>query len=345
MQQKVLFFYPNESSFVNKDIEILKEKFIVKPFLFNNSQPKLLFFEFLKQFFFLLRNINGNVSACSMFSGYHSLLPALFFKFFNKKITIIAGGTDCCSLPSINYGNFRKPILGWFTKKSFQLSSQILPVHKSLIFQEDNYYGIDGKYQGITHFIKNLNAKLIAVNNAYDSSFFKKLDNSEREPKSFITIGSKFNSETLLKLKGIDLIIHVSEKFPDCSFYILGDLNSPKNYPKNIIFLPSMNQKEMVKVLNSKEFYLQLSIREGFPNALAEAMLCGCIPIGSSISAIPEIIGDTGFILQKRDINLLEETIQIALKSNKPELSIKARNRIIENYPLQKRKKELLELI
>jgi glycosyltransferase involved in cell wall biosynthesis len=92
------------------------------------------------------------------------------------------------------------------------------------------------------------------------------------------------------------------------------------------------------------EFYLQLSISEGFPNALSEAMLCECIPIGSSVGAIPDIIGDAGFVLKKRDIEALKHVIEEALASHREDLSIKARNRIKDLYPEILRKQRLLRL-
>lgn len=339
----IIAIIPQRSSFINVDIKILEDNFDLKLFYFNHTNPKKIYMEFIKQLFFLFSNIGKAKSCVCFFSGYHSLLPALIFKIFGKKISVIPAGTDCCSFPSFNYGNFRKPILGWFTSKTYLLSSQILPVHKSLMFQKDTYYRKDFDYQGINFFVKNLKVPFHELNYGYDYNYFKPNDQN-REKNSFITIGGDFDSKVFAIRKGLDLIVEVSRKFPNSKFYIVGSSQNV-NFPSNIICLPKTNQNKLIELLSSKEFYLQISIMEGFPNALAEAMLCGCIPIGSSISAIPEIIADTGFIVQKRDINLLEETIKIALNSNKEELSAKARKRIIDNFPLEKRKKELLELV
>jgi glycosyltransferase involved in cell wall biosynthesis len=63
---------------------------------------------------------------------------------------------------------------------------------------------------------------------------------------------------------------------------------------------------KLVELYNRHEFYLQLSVAEGFPNTLCEAMLCGCIPIGSNVFSIPKIIGDTGFVLKHRNMDELK---------------------------------------
>ena len=94
----------------------------------------------------------------------------------------------------------------------------------------------------------------------------------------------------------------------------------------------------------SHEFYLQLSMWEGFPSAPCEAMLCGCVPIVSSVAALPEIVGDTGFILQKKDLTELEALIQKALDSDIPARSQKARERIMKRWPSNERNK-LVELV
>jgi glycosyltransferase involved in cell wall biosynthesis len=69
---------------------------------------------------------------------------------------------------------------------------------------------------------------------------------------------------------------------------------------------------------------------EGFPSAICEAMLCGCIPIGSNVAAIPYIIGDTGFVLHKKDTDKLVELCHTALNADVRTLSRRARARVEE---------------
>lgn len=74
-------------------------------------------------------------------------------------------------------------------------------------------------------------------------------------------------------------------------------------------------------------------------------MLCECIPIGSSVNNISDIIGNTGYILEKRDIDLLEIIVLKALSlKNKSKMGENARNHIAKNYYLDKREKRLLSL-
>jgi len=106
-----------------------------------------------------------------------------------------------------------------------------------------------------------------------------------------------------------------------------------------------MPSDEIVKTLSRHEYYFQLSIMEGFPNALAEAMLCGCIPIGSNVSGIPYIIGETGYILNHRDVHELEKLVNRALSDEKKvNLSNSARMRIINHFSYNHRK-EMLDKI
>jgi glycosyltransferase involved in cell wall biosynthesis len=73
-------------------------------------------------------------------------------------------------------------------------------------------------------------------------------------------------------------------------------------------------------------------------------MLCGCIPIGSNVAAIPFIINDTGYILMKRDIEDLVKVLHIAIE-DRSKTGFKARKRIQTSFTIHKRKNKLLQLI
>jgi glycosyltransferase involved in cell wall biosynthesis len=170
-------------------------------------------------------------------------------------------------------------------------------------------------------------------------------------PNSFVTLAS-IGDMTRFKLKGIDIVLELARIYPHCTFTIIGIQENITNQlidiPENVFLFPFLAQVEFKDKLLGSEFVLQLSISEGFPNALCEAMLCGCIPIGSSVGAIPRIIDDTGYLIENADIDYIMRKFSDILlldQERKLELAIKARQRIIENFHISKREKDIVELI
>ena len=75
-------------------------------------------------------------------------------------------------------------------------------------------------------------------------------------------------------------------------------------------------------------------------------MLCECIPIGSSVNMIPQIIGDTGFILNQKKLDLLIDIMKKAIATNnKEDLGKKARQRIVENFNESIRRELLINCV
>ncbi|MBL4586088.1 MAG: glycosyltransferase family 4 protein [Flavobacteriales bacterium] len=336
----IIYNCPFYSSFILRDIEILSETYCVTPHKFDTGKKWLVPYQFVKQFLFLTIKIwSADVVICH-FAGYASFLPALFCKFTHTPCFIIVAGNDGSKFPDFNYGNYTKKLLGFFTGKSLQLATHILPVHESLYFQDYNYYDKGKPAQGYSYFFpKAKNTPHTAIYYGYDSGFFKYDIDAKKKKNSFITIGG-LNDNYAFKRKGFDLIIELAKTRPDLNFTLVGwDGIRKIDVPDNVNLLRFMSQKEVVEALCQHEYYFQLSIMEGFPNALAEAMLCGCIPIGSNVSGIPFIIGNTGYILHKRDVNELNNLVDIAIadgrKQTLPQL---ARKRIIDNFSYGHRK-------
>lgn len=343
--KQVLYFHIGLSSFVEKDVAILKEEFELSIFHFQVKNKKQVPFSFFKQFFFILKNFFKSDIFVIQFGGYQSLIPCLFSKLFKKKKSvIILGGTDCVSLPSIKYGNFSKKLLTYATEISLKTASLLLPVDESLIKYKYEYQDNDFPYQGYQYFIKNIQTPNKVIYNGYDGELWK--CTKVKEPLSFITVGANLGSRFGFQLKGIDLIFEVAPNFPDCKFYIVGG-NSIKNkvIPSNIILLNPVPNESLAEFISSKQYYLQLSMSEGFPNALCEAMLCECIPIVSSVGAMPKIVGLEGYILEKKSLLELKSIIFKAIGNTSKHDTNKVRDRIINNFQLSLRKNELLKII
>ena len=92
--------------------------------------------------------------------------------------------------------------------------------------------------------------------------------------------------------------------------------------------------------------YVQASAHEGFGLSLAEAMACGCIPVGYNRGSIPEVIGKAGYIVPYGDLDQLYTSILKAIKdasdSKKVNRSVK---RIKKNFQEGMREKQLIKLV
>lgn len=338
----ILYTFPVRTAFIDRDLEMLRPVAEIKPLEFTQSPIKLPFF-FILQFFQLLWFLPRTSQYLCFFGGYHSVLPVWFAKTFGKKCTIQAGGTDCINMPEIGYGNFRKKWLRKATVYSFKNCSMILPVAEALVKQEYSFDPQINPKQGLLNLIPGLRTPIQVIPNGFDTDFWKNLG-EERNTLSFISVATGTSNPSRAMVKGYDLIEKLAKDHPNWEFTLVGDSNyvSPNS---NVKVLGKMNPSELLKLYNSHQFYLQLSTSEGFPNALGEAMASGCVPIGSAVGAIPEIIGDSGIVLAKKDLTLLESQIIDLMNQNLADFSKKASQRILTFFNFEERKKALLKAL
>lgn len=333
------YYHVGLSSFVKKDIQILSEEFELNVFLFDQTKKSKLPFSFIKQFFHLLfksKNVKGYVI---QFAGYHSFLPVLVAKLMRKKSIIILGGTDCVGFPSIKYGCFYNKNLKHFTKISLKKANLLLPVSETLVFTDYSYNKDDYPHQGYKYFIPNIKTNHITIPNGYDSKKWE--NNIEKIERTFITIAADLGSRFGVKLKGIDLILDAAQLLSNCTFYIVGGNKIQQQLPDNVIPIENLPHEELPKFIGNKQFYLQLSMSEGFPNALCEAMLSGCVPIVSNVGAMPVIVSDKGYILKEKNKQLLVDLINLALNEYSIEKSKEAVKQIKDNFTIENRKQML----
>lgn len=342
-KKKIIYIAPSLSTFVKEDIFFLSEKYDTIPNIYNWSKKLFTPIYIIQQLFFVLFHSSNCQAIIISFGGYWSFFPSLIGKMRNIPTFIILNGTDCAAFPELNYGDLRKPWLKFILKKSYQWCSKLLPVSQSLIFSENNYFASYPIYQGFQHHLPSVKTPYQVISNGLKISNWKPNENIKRDQKSFITVLS--NGQFFLK--GGELILEVVNTFPNHTFHFVGinDLGK-REIPRNVICHGRLVPEKLKEKLQAATYYFQLSNYEGFGVALCEAMLCECIPIVSKVNALPEIIGDTGFVLEKRDAKLLEQLLNTIIQnSTQNNLGKKARNRIIENYNQKNRARVFFDLI
>lgn len=357
--EKILFVkhYTSTAKFVLNDFEILGKRY--NTFLYDSKIKSNFFsvFSFLHQFFYLLFKIHGYKLIYIWFADYHSFLPVLFSKLFNKKSVIAAGGYDATYIPEIDMGVFTKATLKrrlrcFCAEYSLKKCSLILPVDKSLIENENTYIYSDKKDKpvlkdGIKNMIKEIRTPFKTIHLGYDSDIFKNTPGIKKE-RAVVSAGFIMNDNEYRR-KGFDVLTECAKRMTDTKFILIG-LND--NYMEtlsrlkydNLELYSKVSYEKLIELYSRAKVYSQLSLFEGMPSAVCEAMLCECIPVGSDVNGIPDIIGDCGIIVKEKKIETIVQCLETALKSDN-DSGLRARKRIMEIFPLKKRETELMKVV
>ncbi len=329
-KQSILFVYVNYSSFVKADFEILSTFVNVTKYQFKPG--KGIFktgIEVLKELIFLIFNGFKFDSVFVWFGDYHSMLPVLFAKLFRKKSFVVIGGYDVSTLSEYKYGSFSNPIRAFFTRNTFRFVDICFPVADALRKKL---------------LVINPKAKAETIATSVD---VKKFNFSEYErQKSIITVSGTDNHQRLM-VKGLDRFRELATWLPEFEFIIIGATDGVKSYfeplPANLTLLPPQQFDQLTQHYERSSFYAQLSRSEGLPNALCEAMLCGCIPVGTNVGDIQITIGNTGLTIDDWNPEGLVDFIR--LNHNSIQLRDQARERIRMLYDPAKRVERFRELM
>lgn len=344
-KKRIFYAFVQPRSFIQTDLDFLANHYQLTTFIFASSPKFLIPFSFIRQALHLLFiGWRYDYIAC-FFAGYHSVLPTLFARLTGKKSIVFLAGTDCFNYPSFRYGNFTRLWYGRSTCMTARNASILAPVSANLVLKSSPYYKEDSVVQGIYHWCKALKTPYEIIPFEYKPDLFKRTGAPRRE-NSFITVAFGIQGTSFIR-KGIDKLLMIAEAFPQHPFTIVGYApeDFPVKVPSNVNLIPPVPHSEVPQYLSTHQFFLQLSIAEGFPSAVVEAMLCECIPIGSEVAAIPDIISIHGFLVPERNDQVILETIRKAIAyPDKEKMGQSARAHIIENYGPGRRTNALLKL-
>jgi glycosyltransferase involved in cell wall biosynthesis len=149
----------------------------------------------------------------------------------------------------------------------------------------------------------------------------------------------------------------LSKDHPRARFIIAGDRGSA--YPglrqlakdlgvaDRIDFPGVISKQEKIRLMQACRVYLQPSRFEGFGLAMLEAMSCGAPVVASRVGAVPEVLGDAGFLVAPDDPAAVASAVGSLLESDEARLALgrAARSRAVDVFPYEKRRDEIGRLL
>jgi len=302
-KKRILYIVAGETGFINTDEKIIRSFADVRTTIIATI------WDCLKMD--LLINYWFADSILIWFASMHTIPAVLLNYLFNKPLCIIAGGWDVANVPEIKYGGMQggsRTVIGrWILSRA----SKVIAVSKSNRQEIIN--------NGKVHYSK---VKLIynAVSVTNQGGIIDRKD-------QVLTVG-EINQDTFLR-KGLDYFIEVAHKLPKTPFIHIGkwtDKNGKPctnmiNYvkkisPPNIRYIGYVNRKELEQYYKESKVYLQLSRHEAFGVSVVEALAGGCFPIVSNCYALPEIVGDSGYVVKEHVVDEAVEIIKTVLRSD-----------------------------
>jgi glycosyltransferase involved in cell wall biosynthesis len=323
---KIFFLPESESPFVKRDLNLLQRRYEVRTLRVIFSKRRIM--KSIWCLFKTIREVFWADLTFSWFAGTHAFFLVFFSKLFGKKSTIVVGGYEVANLQEQNYGYLLK------RKNLFKLKYTL--ANASLVLAVSDYI-----FKEIGKFSKTQNVKILY--NGVDTDRFHKPNGIKKE-NLVITVAYKNPN---IKIKGLDTFLAVSSELPDVKFMLIG-LNRElikqleKEAPKNVEFVPTISATELIALYQRAKVFCQLSFIEGFGMALAEAMSCECTPVVTSLGALPEIVGKTGFYVIYGDT---DSTVQAIKKALTFESGKMARKRILKYFNSKNREKKLIDLL
>lgn len=357
-RKKVLFVKRHDANakFVTNDIEILRKNFEVEVDEVEVPKSAAILLMFAVRFTKYLFRIPATDLIYIWFADYHSMLPVLLGKLFGRPVVICAGGYEATYIPEIDMGvyssaTFRKRMRRFCTSFSLRNCSLILPVDDSLIENTNSYIyssepGRKPLKDGIKNMLPGIRTSMRTVRLGYDPEIFKRNSRTLKE-RAVVAAGFIMNKYEYSR-KGFDVLVRCAELMPDVRFILIGLNEEHKQMldntgPKNLELYGKSDYEGLIKLYSRAKVYAQLSLFEGMPSSVCEAMLCECIPVGSRVNGIPGIIGDSGIVVDQKDITLIAESLNNAL--NLPdENGVKARHRIESLFSIPAREKEIADI-
>lgn len=280
----------------------------------------------------LFRGVRDSDVSISWFGSVYAVVMIFFARLLGRRSVVIIGGVDAARDPENKYGIWlswwKRALLRWGLPRANHLLAVAEPLAAEL-------------RQRVGHPLPQLEV----LPTGYNPDRWK----PGGQPKgATVLCVAHCDSHQRLAIKGIDLLLAAARQLPELQVQIIGITPAVQSListvPSNVTLLPPLPRNQLLPHYQRALIFCQPSRREGLPNTLCEAMLCGCIPVGADVGGVADAIGDTGVVANPGNAEALQKAIAAAAQLL-PQSGLQARERVMAKFSQTKREARWVQIL
>jgi glycosyltransferase involved in cell wall biosynthesis len=320
---RVLFVHSGKASFVATDREILAESYEIEDLYQPGRVPNPV-------------AVVGGVLRADLvfgwFASWHTFFPITLAWLLRKPSVLVVGGFDTANMPDIGYGHQRGGFRRWASRWIMRRAGRLI-THSNYSLSE------------IERNTPIPRGRVTVVHLGVPDPFGESPVDKQREA---LTVGA-VNRNTLVQ-KGQLAFVRAAAEVPDVTFVFAGrwlddaidTLRAAA--PANVEFTGWLPDADLQARFRRAAVYVQASRHEGFGLAVAEAMLARCVPVVMNATAMPEVVGETGVLIESQRPEEVAAGVRRALELG-PDAGGRARRRILGHFPLERRREGVRRVV
>jgi glycosyltransferase involved in cell wall biosynthesis len=321
---RILYVHSRKASFVAIDRELLAEEHEIEDLYQPGRVPNPAK---------VIAGVRRADLVFGWFASWHTFLPIALAWLMRKPSVLIVGGFDTANMPDIGYGHqrggLRAHVSRWMMRRATRL---VTNSNYSLSEIERNTPISPERVTVIHHGVPDPFGAL------------------PTEPKERMALNVGAVDRSTLVQKGQIPFVTAATELPDVTFVLAGkwlddaveELKAIA--PPNVELTGWLSDEELRERYRRAAVYVQASRHEGFGLAVAEAMLAGCVPVVMNVTAMPEVVGDAGVLIESQERDEVAAGIARALELG-PDAGRRARERIVETFPMEGRREGILSVV
>lgn len=323
MRKRLLYVHSRRASFVAIDRAILAERYEVDDLYQPGRRPNPLA---------VVRGVLRADVVFGWFASWHTFFPITLAALLRKPSVLIVGGFDTASMPDIGYGYQRGGLRRWASRWIMRRARRLATNSEYSLAEIRQNTPIPP-------------ARVRVIHHGVPDPFGEPPGEKEREA---LTVGAI--DRTTLVQKGQLPFVRASRELPDVRFTFAGKWLDDSvetlraEAGENVSFTGWLSDEDLHAAYRRAAVYVQASRHEGFGLAVAEAMLAGCVPVVMNVTAMPEVVGDAGVLIESQDAAAVADGVRRALALG-PDAARRARERILTAFPMERRRDGILAVV